>query len=49
MTLSNQAMKLQLKLSVNKHRLMYVGEIILAIHRKKTEVIVNNGLKIPAQ
>ena len=48
MTLSNQAMKPELKVSVNKH-LMYVGEIILAIHRKGIEVIVNNCLKIPAQ
>lgn len=47
--MSSQAMKPQLKVSNNKHRLIYVGEIILAIHRKRTDIIVNNCLKIPGQ
>lgn len=34
MTLSDQAMKPLVKCSVNKHRLICVGEITLAIHRK---------------
>lgn len=49
MTLSDQAMKPPVKFSVNKHRLMYVGEFILAIHRKRIRVIVSNCLKIPVQ